>query len=350
MIGGPHPTVDPHGTLRRTGADNVVDGEGEAIFPDFCRSPEGFSHVVVAPRIYDLDSLAFPARHLLPREIIRDESGIHSGEDATKKEHVHAAIATDADGQASTTVLTSRGCPYRCAFCCKTRITGGVQLRSPANIVDELDYLRDEYGIRHFRLVDDAVTMDRFLMADLMALTGPRGYTFTTILRADSITDRKMVEQMYAGGVRTASFGVESGSEEILRRINKRESVREIRQAIRWCKNVGIKVKVFLIFGLPGETLETIEATKQFMRDAQPDSYTLSSFQPLPGSDIFEHPGNYDIAPLYDWRDGQASWFYHEPEGMDGFHFDLPEAVRQARGELITWLRNGEWKNEVGIG
>lgn len=343
VVGGVHPTVDPLGTLNRTGADYVLDGEGERAFVEFVKhgSP---GQVITAGRIYDLDSLPFPARHLLPREVIRDESGIHSGEDATKKRRVAAAQASEADSQPATTVITSRGCPFRCSFCAKTRVTEGVRFRSPQNIVAELDHLRDEYGIRHFRLVDDAVTMDRFRVADLMALTGPRGYRFTTILRADSIKGPEMVRQLYDGGVRIASFGVESGSPEMLQRINKRETVDEIKQSIRWCQEAGIKAKVFLIFGLPGETLETIEATKRFMQEAKPDSFTLSSFQPLPGSDIFEQPAKYNIRPLYDWHQGQEFWFYHEPDEDRGFHFELPEPVRKARGDLIKWLRSGDWR------
>ena len=316
------------------------------MFPVFCRTPERFERIVETSRMYNLDALPFPARHLLPRDVICDTSGIHSGEDKAKQQHVPAARGANVPSGPATTIITSRGCPYRCAFCCKTRTTEGVRYRSPENIVGELLHLRDEYGIHHFRIVDDAVTLDRYRFDELMEMTGGEELYFTTILRADSLKDLEMVQRMYRGGVRVASFGVESGSQAILDRVNKRESIAEIEQAIHWCREAGIFTKVFLIFGLPGETTSTVEETKRFMRRVQPDSYTLSSFQPLPGSDIYEDPGKYGLEPLFERGDYGNFWFYWEPDDESGFHYKMSRAVRRARGELIRYLRSGEWKGE----
>ena len=348
-VGGIHATVDPHETLALTDADHVFAGEGEYVFPEFCKNPAAFGAITTASRIYGLDKLPLPARHLLPRSVICDDSGIHAGEDRAKKQRVASAAGKADENEPATTIMTSRGCPYRCAFCCKTKTTSGVRYRSPGSIFAELGHLRDEYGIRHFRIVDDAFTLDVDRALDLMALTEGKGLKFTTILRADSLVgpgrNRGMVERLRAGGMHTASFGVESGSQAVLDRVNKRETLAEIKQAIRWCKECGITVKVFLIFGLPGETLETIEETKQFFRDAQPDSYTLSSFVPLPGSDIYEHPEQYGLTPRYKRGDYSDFWFYWEPTDVDrGFYFDMPRPLREARGELIRYLRNGAWR------
>jgi len=258
---------------------------------------------------------------------------------------VKSAVGRAGENEPATTIVTSRGCPFRCAFCCKTRTTEGVRYRSPANIVAELEYLEAAYGIRQFRIVDDAFTVDRYRAEDFCERTAGRGWGFTTILRADSLRDLAMVRRLAAGGVHTASFGVESGSQAVLDRINKRETIDEIKQAIRWCREAGIVTKVFLIFGLPGETLDTIEQTKAFFREIRPDSYTLSSFQPLPGSAIYENPGKYGLTPLYRPGEYEDYWFYYEPEDdTRGFHFDLPLKLRRARGELIRWLRKGDWK------
>jgi len=345
VVGGIHATVAPEETLELTGADYAWNGEGEELFPVFCRDPSRFERIIETGRIYNLDALPLPARHLLPRDVICDTSGIHSGEDKAKQRHVASARGTGAPNGPATTIITSRGCPYRCTFCCKSRITEGVRYRSPENILGELLHLRDTYGIHHFRIVDDAVTLDRHRFDELMELTTGRELYFTTILRADSLKDLPMVQRMYAGGVRVASFGVESGSQAILDRVNKRESIAEIEQAIQWCKEAGVFTKVFLIFGLPGETLETVDQTKAFMRRAQPDSYTLSSFQPLPGSDIYEHPDKYGLEPLFEHGDYGNFWFYYEPDDAEsGFHYRMPLEVRQARGDLIRYLRKGEWK------
>lgn len=348
-VGGIHATVDPLETLSLTNADHVFAGEGEYVFPEFCKNPAAFGAVTTASRIYGLDKLPLPARHLLPRSVICDDSGIHTGEDKAKKEYVASARSSARDTQAATTLITSRGCPFRCAFCCKTKTTSGVRYRSPASVYTELEHLRDEYGVTQFRIVDDAFTLDVDRALDLMAMTEGKGFGFTTILRADSLVgpgrNREMVQRLRAGGMHTASFGVESGSQAVLDRINKRETLAEIREAIRWCKECGVTVKVFLIFGLPGETLETVEETKQLFRDVQPDSYTLSSFVPLPGSDIYAHPGKYGLTPRYKTGDYSDFWFYWEPEDTDrGFYFDMPRELREARGELIRYLREGTWR------
>jgi len=346
VLGGVHATVDPQGALQHTGADVVFDGEGERALPAWCKGQApAEAGVVRAGRIYDLDGLPWPARHLLPREVICDISGIHAGEDRAKRDRVYSAVEFDSQDSPATTIITSRGCPYRCAFCCKTRVTEGVRYRSPPNILAELLAVRDSYGVRHFRIVDDAVTIDRWRAMELFEMMVGEDLCFTTILRADSIRDPQMLAHLHRGGVRFCSFGAESGDQGILDRINKRESVEEITRVIGWCRDAGIKTKVFLIFGLPGETLETVEATKRFMRQARPDSYTLSSFQPLPGSAIYDRPGEYGLVPSDDWHDPGAGWFYHEPADVDaGFPYAMPVEVRRARGELIRYLRGGEWR------
>jgi len=328
VVGGIHATYDASETLEYTGADYVVDGEGEYAFP--AAIDAGLPQPIIrAERIYNLDDLPLPARHLLPADVIRDRSGIHAGEETIKKQMVAAATGRPGENQPATTIVTSRGCPFRCAFCCKTRTTEGVRYRSPANLVAEMEHLDESYGIRQFRIVDDAFTVDRYRAKDICERTAGRGWGFTTILRADSLRDLAMVKRLAAGGVHTASFGVESGAQSILDTINKRETIDEIKQAIRWCREAGILSKVFLIFGLPGETLDTVEQTKQFFREIRPDSYTLSSFQPLPGSAIYEDPAKYGLTPLYRKGDYEDYWFYYEPDDdRRGFHFEMPVAVR----------------------
>ena len=346
-VGGIHATVDAAETLEYTKADLVIDGEGEYALPEALRS--GLSaldgRIVRAERIYTLDELPLPARHLLPPEVVCDQSGIHAGEDAAKKKRVKAAVGRAGENEPATTIITSRGCCFACSFCCKTRITRGVRYRSPQNIFAELEYLDAAYGIKQFRIVDDAFTYDADRVEDLMKMTAGRGWGFTTILRADSVRDPDMLRRLAAGGVHTTSFGVESASQAVLDRNNKRESIEEIKQAIRWCQEVGITVKVFLIFGLPGETVETVEETKEFFREIRPDSYTLSSFQPLPGSAIYDDPARFGLTPLYKKGEYEDYWFYYEPDDHErGFHFKMPIELRRARGELIRWLRKGDWK------
>lgn len=335
VLGGIHPTLFPNECLSDTDAHIIITGEGEtafAILLEAINYGDSIEKIINAERIYNLDSLRFPARELMPDEIIQDTSGMH-------------LIGFYKRNNYSTTIMTTRGCPYSCAFCCKTPHTAGGRYRSPKNIVQEFKWLVERYNIHQFRIIDDMFTLDRPRLADIEREVRKENLEIylNTILRADSV-DEETARIMYDIGVRQASIGVESGSPEILKRINKRETIEEIENCIALCKKNNIKIRAFLIFGLPGETLETIEQTKAFMRRNQPDSYTLSSFVPLPGSDIANNPEKYGISIEKQGFGGY--WFYHEPGDDSGFFLNYPnrEELIEARSELISYLRSGAWK------
>lgn len=307
VLGGPHPTALPEETLEESGADYVVDGEGEEVMPGIV-SGKYAPGVVKAPRLYDLDRLPLPARHLLQASEVQNLTGVYGPA-----------------GVPSSTIITSRGCPYRCAFCCRIRTTEGVRYRSPQSILAELETVRREYGISQFRVLDDAFSVDRYRLMDICDLLEGRGYTFNVILRADSIQDEHIIERMKAMGVREACMGVESADPAVLKLINKRESIEEISEVIRLLKAGGIRAKVFLIEGLPGETPQSIELVKTFMTDTRPDGYTLSRFTPLPGSDIYQHPHRFGLSDIDKTLPG---WFYPDEDKSD----------------LRLWLESGVWK------
>jgi len=334
VVGGVHATVNPEETKQITDADYIFSGEGEILFPKVCKNLSKKGGILRAERISvdQLNMLPFPAHHLIKKSVIQDESGIHLSGEYKKNNY-------------ATTVISSRGCPYNCAFCCKTHVTSGFRYRSVDNFFKELIHLRDKYDIHQFRIIDDAFTTNKKRVLSLMERTKGEELYFTTILRADSIDSKDMLYRMYDGGVRIISIGVESASQKILNIINKRESIDEIKRVIRWCKEVGIKIKVFFIFGLPGETLETVEMTKRFFREMKPDMFTLSSFVPLPGSAIYENPRKFGLKPRYNKGEYENFWFYWEPEDIDkGFFFDMPLELRKARGDLIRYLRSKKWR------
>ncbi len=308
ILGGPHPTALPKLVLEETRVNYVVEGEGEYCLIDIINGDisEG---VVKVDRIYDLDDLPFPDRGMLPYDHVFNKTNIF-------------LMGTDI----TTTIVSSRGCPYRCAFCCKLRMTEGVRYRSPGNFVAELEEVREKYGCRSFRVVDDAFSVDRARLLEICDLLVGRNFSLSVILRADTIQDRDVVDYMGLAGIRIISMGVESGDPEVLKSINKRETIEEMAQALRLCRNAGIETKVLLIEGLPGETPKSIQLTKQFMIDNKPDTYTLSKFTPLPGSLIWEHPENYDIK-LSNYCN-KVGWFYPDSE----------------KSEFRLWLESGVWK------
>lgn len=311
VIGGPHCTAEPEKSLLDFECDFVIDGEGEYVFPEMIlKKPHNghpYSGVIKAQRIYELDKLPFPDRDAFPFEHVFNRTGIHlPGEDI------------------ATTIVTSRGCPYHCAFCCKIRTTDGVRYRSPLNIFAEVEHIKCKYNCKRFRIVDDAFTVDRPRIEEICDLFEGRGYSFFCILRADTIQDSYIINRMKAMGVQEVSMGVESADPYILKLMNKRETIEEIETAVRLCQEAGIRVKVFLIEGLPGETPESTRMTMEFMKKCKPDGYTLSRFTPLPGSMIYNHPENFGIK----LDDNADKWFYPD----------------ENKSEFRLYLEGRQWK------
>lgn len=307
ILGGPHCTAMRDQIFSQCQCDYVIDGEGEEVLPRLVKGTILYKYgVITAPRLYDLDKLAFPARHMLDFEQVFNRTGV---------------LIRGAD--ITTTIITSRGCPYHCAFCCKIRTNDGVRYRSPQNIIEELDEIHNRFECRRFRIVDDAFTVDRPRVIEICDLLKQRDYAFCCILRADTIQDEHILWQMKEAGIAEVSIGVESADPILLSLMNKRETIDEIETAIRLCNKVGIQVKAFLIEGLPGETPESILLTKAFMQRCRPDSYTLARFTPLPGSHIWNFPEKFGM------NCGMISdWFYPDDN----------------KSEFRKWLERGDWR------
>lgn len=309
VAGGFHPSLFPEKSLKELGVDAVVVGEAENVISEVLL--EKRKGVTYGDTIKNLDALPFPARHLIPLSKLRNLSNIHG--DTYKN-----------DG-ASTTLISSRGCPYRCAYCCKALPQMRyIRYRSAKNVVDELEEITSKFDIWHFRFVDDIFTVNRKRVHDLCALINQRQIEiyWLCITRTNTVTT-DLLQTMYEAGCREIHFGIESGSQRLLELMNKQTTVETNLKAIEKAKKVGLKVKVFLMYDFPTETEEDIELTKKFVVKAQPDKWTLSKFTLLPGSDVYEHPQKYGI----DLAKHSSEWYYCEENHP-----------------LKQWLRSEEWR------
>ena len=268
VVGGPHPTSLPEQTLS-AGFDCVITGEGEF-------APLGnidkLGGIINMPKIKQLNELPLPARDLL------DLRSYHR----------------KVNGQLATSITTSRGCPYRCAFCYKDIFGSKVRNFSIERVVEEIKQIKKDHGISSLIIYDDTFTLkrDRFysLCEELRKLNVV--FRCNGDARHNTLTDFK---ELYRAGCREIEFGVESGSQIILDNIHKDVTVEENRQAIKNAQKAGLIVKSFLMVGNPGETKDTIEDTKKFLIDANPDQFTLFTLIPLPGCDIWKRPDEYGV-------------------------------------------------------
>ncbi|NQU20405.1 MAG: B12-binding domain-containing radical SAM protein [Candidatus Nealsonbacteria bacterium] len=333
VIGGPHATLDPQDTIDKTKADYVVRGEGEQTFAELIEKlmagsdpadVAGLSYVrdgslvstADRPMLADLDSLPFPERtNLLFRERFSD--------------------------QEFNVVVTSRGCPYRCSFCCAGPLWNHrVRFRSPANVAAEIETLIAG-GYRKVLFWDDtfgSIPKRTIEMCEHFRRHLPR-FFWSCTTRAD-VTE-EMARQMAAAGCISVDLGLESASPRVIEKINKKVTVDMVHQAVAMLRRHGISVNIFLMVGFPFEREEDITETIRFVERSQGvEAFGLSCFTPYPGTPIFDdmvRQGELDQHTL-DWR-----LLSHQ-----SFHNRFNKSISPARfQELLDELLAGvESKNQ----
>ncbi len=229
-------------------------------------------------------------------------------------------------------MLASLGCPFRCTFCCN--FTGrllqqGVTIRSCDRLCEEIDYLVTRYGAKQVFFVDDIFLVQRANVLEFCRSLAQRqpGLQWIAQMRADALDD-EVAAAMAAAGCRRIYFGVESGSEAILRRVHKGTDRESIRLGIDSAKKAGIRVKTGWVFGLPGSVDEQYESVA-FMRELRPHEISIHQLIPFPGTKYYAHPERHGIR-IRDPKDF-ASFCYG---GMgDNVSFDY-----FSQGQLIELL------------
>jgi radical SAM superfamily enzyme YgiQ (UPF0313 family) len=185
-------------------------------------------------------------------------------------------------------VVTSRGCPGGCKFCIKHVSYGtSARLRSPENIMQEIAMLYD-LGLRNVHMYTDLFTVNRDQVMGLCKLLIDSGIEikWTCNSRVDFV-DREMLQAMARAGCWTISWGIESGDEQILRRVHKGTRLEQVERALNWSRAAGILNWGYFIIGLPGETEETIQATIAFAKRLPLDIALFHIAAPYPGTPFF---------------------------------------------------------------
>lgn len=202
------------------------------------------------------------------------------------------------NGVRSTSLVTSRGCPWKCSFCCKTELNNSVRLRSAENVIKEIDYLHC-MGFRAMHIPDDIAIIDFGRMLKIADHFGHLGVIWRCLVRADLIVKYgpQFAKIMAQNGLVDVGMGIESGSDKVLKAINKGESADTIRKAVGILNNAGITVKGYFILGLPGESHETLRETERFLEEMHLADVDIKVYQPYPGSEIYRNKAAFDI----DW-------------------------------------------------
>ena len=299
ILGGPHPTFLPKSTLEDTGADFVVCGEGEIALVKLVR--RGFRHSRIpgvyalgdlndniAPVLADspenLDDLPFPDWPKMPP--------------AAYPKAPHGAIAKR---YPVGLVMTSRGCGGRCSFCAAPALYGRkVRFRSGASVADEIRWQVRHFRVKEIQIEDDnfAVSQDHAeaICAAISALPEKVPWTCPSGLRADCV-DERMLRFMKQAGCYMVAFGVESSSNDILARAGKQETIEQMTAAIRLADDAGLITFGYFVFGLPGETEDTIAETIRFASQSKLKRAQFLVLDVLPGSRLWQ-----ELSFRPDWR------------------------------------------------
>jgi radical SAM superfamily enzyme YgiQ (UPF0313 family) len=326
VLGGPHVSVLPAESAMRPEVDVVVRGEGEPVWIKLCEIIENVQknnpdftardlldtenglldgllgityftngdqerHNPDHPPVADLDTLPFPAYHVFKMD-----------------RYTNLQPATDAiDGAKSFSVMTSRGCPYRCTFCSQSIMPIKWRARSPESVLAEWQHLVHEMGAQEIGVLDDSanIQVDRLeRMADLFIehKVNHVPWIFVNGIRANLAT-KELLAKLKKAGLRRTAFGVESGDPDILLSIDKKIDHDTIRQAFKNAKAVGLETIGFFIIGLPGETEETMERTIKFACELDPLIANFSMMTPYPGTKVYEIAKRQGRLLLDDWED-----------------------------------------------
>ena len=297
---GQHPSARPEACLSELGVDFVVIGEPENTMFELINALEsgkqdlreidglGFrknGKVVLTDKraiIEDMDSLPFPARHLLPMKVYYE---------AVKENPLRGEIS-----KPWTIVTTSRGCPYDCVFCSNSIVWGRKwRARSPKNVLDELEHVVKTYGIKQVDFYDENMTLYKKRIAIICDLIVERGLHIEWFtpngIRADTL-DELLLRKMKKAGCKKIRVAPESGVQRVVNEvIGKNLDLKSVEQAVVLCKKVGIKVGCFFVIGLIGETKADIEETIKFaykLRRLGADSLIFSIAMPLYGTAFYE--------------------------------------------------------------
>lgn len=290
IFGGTHATIAPEETIKQSFIDIVVVGEGELTARELFNrlSTRGNSlqdikgiyfknenKIIANERrslISDLDTLPFP--------------------DFTLLKNATAFKPPDAKHSPVATIMSSRGCPGNCTFCCSKQVfTRRFRSRSAENIADEVESLMKKEGIREIHFADDSFSTNKKRVLKFCDEIKRRKinveFQFLAGLRADCV-DRDILGALKDIGVKVIGFGVESGNEEILKNVKKYIPLSTTLNAFKLSKEVGLDTWAFLVFGLPGETEETMKETIKFTKKLDPDYAKFLILSPYPGSEVYK--------------------------------------------------------------
>lgn len=299
--------------------DNVVFGEGEVIIKHLINNI-GVNPDIESLMLPDINKVEFPARDLID------------------------GYEYKIDGRNTTTIITSRGCPFSCAFC----VDGNdkkLRVASVDRVCEEIDEIY-KLGYQSLMFFDDIFTMKKNRLADIALHMLSRDIIYRCFTHVNFV-NKDMCQTLQQTGCKEVGIGIESGNDRILKSIGKGFNSEKALNATKMLKRYGIRTKVFLMIGLPGESLESIDDTIVWLSRAKPDDFDITLYQPFPDTRIWNEKDKYDID--WDWE--------HVPEFYKGRAGEYHSTVKtpylttkkliQERDKIEEMFKDGKCLSKV---
>ncbi len=298
VMGGPHVTFLPERTFQECPyIDFIVRGEGELTFRELIdslerdRDPSNILGLSInlrdkvrnnppRPLIKDIDTIPMPSYDLLPMEKYQ-ANGVRFG-----------------------TVMTSRGCPFNCAFC-SSSLQFGKRWRghSDSRVIEELKHLHEKYRIREIEFLDDTFTLNKHRAIRIARRIVKEGLdiSWSASSRVDTFTE-EVAEAMKKSGCHTIYFGIESGSRKTLNFIGKGITPEQSISAVKKAKRHKLRALGSFVIGFPEETKEDIKKTIKFSKKVGVDFAQFTIATPYPGTRLWKYASAKKLILTFDWR------------------------------------------------
>lgn len=282
-------TAHPELLLRNSKVDIAVIDEGELTIKELVSAiskgldlgaVKGIYYknnargIIKAPpreRITNLDSLPFPAWDLFPMEV-----------------YLHNSTQSAVMGLRMMNISSERGCPYECTFCSHP-FGRKIYMRSAKSIVNEIKELKKRYRVKLISFIDDLFIVDEKRVLEFCdrIISDNLNIRWAATGRAN-LVNNNLLRRMRKAGCVELGYGFESGSQTVLDKLKKRVTVKQAEEAVRMTQKAGIKVAGTFIFGMPGETRDTIKETLEFIKRTRVPTYRFFYATPYPKTELYE--------------------------------------------------------------
>lgn len=341
LLWGLHPSALPERTLHEEGTDFICQGEGFVTLTELLEllksgdRPDGKDipglwyfengRVNANPRaelINDLDDLPSPAWDLLPMEKYRAHNW-HCMHDLTGRRPYGV-------------LYTSLGCPFDCSFCSLKALFGkpGVRFRSPQKVIEDIDVLVRDHGIRNIKVLDECFVLKQSHVLAICDLIIERGYDLNmwAYARVNTVNE-KLLARLKQAGVNWLCYGIESADSSVLDGVEKHGfDINDTRRTIRMTRDAGINILANFMFGLPDDNEETMRKTLDLAKELNCEYTNFSATKAYPGSDLYGQALSDGVKLPETWR------------GYSEFSEDcLPLPTKYLSGEDVLRFRDDAW-------